>query len=58
MSASERPTETRNIEKVMVRRACDGDTGRIDWARTPPEDDATMRVTTGRSQTGDIWLRE
>lgn len=58
MSAKLRPIITIVKEKAEVKRAIVVECGRSACDMRPPEDDATMRVTTGRSHVAVILLTE
>ena len=57
MKASVRPIETMQVDTASVMRACRAEKLYMTGARIPPEDDATMRVTTGSNHTAVIRLR-
>ena len=58
MKDRNRPIVRMAREKMPVRRACDGEIFFIARAITFPEEAATMRVTTGRSQTANILSKD
>ena len=58
MNASVSPRVTSTVEKTSVARLAEVEYSSRDAASMPPVDDATMRVTTGSSQTAVIRSRE
>ncbi len=57
ISASARPIETIIADTVRVRRECEGENVARERAMTPPEEEMTMSVTTGRSHLAVRWCR-
>lgn len=50
--------ETINIDTTIVMSACEGEYSWRGAARTPPDEDATINVTTGKSHVGCIISNE
>lgn len=58
ISDNERPMVTMKMEKTTVMSAYDGENSCRGAARTPPDDDATTKVTIGKSHIGTIMSSE
>lgn len=58
MRARDSPTVTKKTERVTVSKARMGEYSCKAVAKTPPEDDATMSVTTGSNHNGFMRSRE
>lgn len=57
IKARVRPMVTRKTEKVAVTKACEREYFSKACASMPPEDEATIRVTTGSSHSAVILSR-